>query len=122
MGCAGVWGLWEEVHGGAPLSWQQHPACSPAVAAAGAGKEPSAFLKTSFVVKSLLFVMCGCRSQLCRGWKLGGSREVAESWQCLSELAPAPALCAMPPACPGFGLCEGSPQHPMQTPEGEALC
>lgn len=25
-----------------------------------AGQEPSAFLKTSFVVKSLLFVMCGC--------------------------------------------------------------
>lgn len=109
MGCAGVWGLWEEVHGRAPLSWQQHPACLPAVAAAGAsalaaGKEPSAFLKTSFVVKSLLFVMCGCRSQLCRGWKLGGSREVAESWQRLSELAAAPALRARPPAFPGFGL------------------
>lgn len=39
-----------------------------------AGQEPSAFLKTSFVVKSLLFVMCGCRSQLCRGWRLGGEQ------------------------------------------------
>lgn len=85
-----------------------------------AGREPGAFLKTASPVKSLLFVMCGCQSQSCQGWRLGGSGEVADSWQRLSEMAPAPALLAGPPAYPGRGWCGASPQHPMQTLEGKA--
>lgn len=110
-----------------PSGWQQHPACSPAVAAAQAplvaGWELGAFLKTAFPVKSLLFLICGCRSQSCQGWRWGGSGEVAESWQRFSELAPAPALQAGPPTCPGRGrcVCVVSPV-PRADPGGESPC
>lgn len=127
LGWAGVWGPQEEVCGGGP------PAAGSSIPPARrqglqqkaplvAGQEPGAFLKTTSPVKSLLFLIRGCRSQSCQGWRLEGSREVAESWQCLSELAlaPAPALQAGPPACPGFGQYRGSPWHPVQTPGGEA--
>lgn len=44
--------------------WQEAPLM--------AGWEPGAFLKTAFPVKSLLFLICGCQSQSCQGWRLGG--------------------------------------------------
>ena len=36
-------------------------------------QEPGAFLKTTSPVKSLLFLICGCRSQSCQGWRWGGA-------------------------------------------------